>query len=73
MVVGGVREECMGWAVCEGGGVVRCISRERKKEKKQHTFLLFCFWVSWVQFSTVVASVDLLGAVQVIRLAGEHV
>jgi hypothetical protein len=40
MVVGGVREECMGWAVCEGGGVARCISRERKK-KKTHTHFFF--------------------------------
>jgi hypothetical protein len=31
MVVGGVREECVGWAACEGGGVVWCISRYRKK------------------------------------------
>jgi hypothetical protein len=25
MVVGGVREECVGWAACEGGAVAQCI------------------------------------------------
>jgi hypothetical protein len=73
MVVGGVREECMGWAVCEGGGVAQCISRERKRKKEMTHFFLFCFQMSWAWFSMVVASVDLLGAAQVIHLAREHV
>jgi hypothetical protein len=79
MVVGGVREECMGWAACEGGGVAQCISRYRKKEKKKkkkrkkkHTFS-FHFWVSWAQFLMIVTSIDLLGDAQVICLAWEHV
>jgi hypothetical protein len=59
----------MGWAVCEGGGVVRCI-RYRKNEK--NTLFLFCFQVSWVWFSTIVTFVDLPGAVGVIHSAREH-
>jgi hypothetical protein len=43
MVVGGVREECVGWAACEGGGVAQCISRYRKNEKKQTHFFSFVF------------------------------
>jgi hypothetical protein len=30
----------------------------------------FCFWVWWVQFSTVAASIILPGAMWVVRLAG---
>jgi hypothetical protein len=61
----------VGWAVCEGGGVVWRI-RYRKNEKKTHTLFSFCFQVSWVRFSMVVASVDLPGAVGVVHLAREH-
>jgi hypothetical protein len=38
----------------------------------KNTFFLFCFQVSWACFSMVVASVDLPGAVGVVRLARER-
>jgi hypothetical protein len=44
-----------------------------KMKKKTHTFFSFCFQVLWVQFLTVVASIDLPGAVRVICSAREHV
>jgi hypothetical protein len=45
MVVGGESEKGVGWVRCEGGGVVRCISRYTKNEKKktQYTFLFVLF------------------------------
>jgi hypothetical protein len=40
-MVGGVREECVGWVRCEGGGVIGRISRYRKKKKKKNNFVSF--------------------------------
>jgi hypothetical protein len=40
-MVRGVREECVGWVVYEGGGVIGRISIYTKKKKKKKLFVSF--------------------------------
>jgi hypothetical protein len=63
-----VREKCVGWVVCE---VLLQGAFSRYRNKKTKNILLFCFWVQWVWFPTPLASIDLPGAMVVVRLAGE--